>query len=312
MFNGSTNLFLYSLDRKPISNLIESSWKDNSNMRKVIVAKNIKNSNLTTDINSNCITNPPPNSNKKNFCSKPNNNFKAQPIKHYRKQYITSTPTTNNSFIGSLDKPGNNIFTSLSQDKLENNNFNSLCEQYLISNTKNNCLDVFDSINSYKYRGSSIIKPATTVLDPLYCSSHKELLYKKCKTFNQNLPSNNDIDISNGTTTSNKCLLDQFNCRTTFNPSNKRYQVQGPISSSSRIAALRYDAGSKQVNGKAVRQCLLRKTDYNNPNFCPTNLTLEECINQKEKNNLKHPLCTSCNGNNKRLFRGGMKIRLLS
>lgn len=306
MFNGSTNLFLYSLDRKPISNLLQNSWKDDSNMRNVIVAKNVKNSNLTVDINSNCITND---SNKKNLCSKPNNNFKAQPIKHYRKQYITSTSTTNNSIIGSLDKPGNNIFTSLSQKQLQDISFNSLCQQYFIYNGPNNCLDI--STNCYKYKGSSIIKSATTVLDSSYCSSHKELLYKKCKTFNQNLPSNNDIDISNGTNTSDKCNTDKFKCRTTFNPSNKRYQVQGPISSSSRIAALRYDAGSKQVNGKAVRQCLLRKTDYNNPNFCPTNLTLEECINQKEKNNLKHPLCISCNGN-KRQFRGGMKPRILS
>jgi len=308
LFNGSTNLFLYSLDRKPIL-LEEKRWKDNSNMKSVIVAKNIKNSNTTTDINSNCITNPPPGS-KKNFCSEPNNNFKAQPIKHYRKQYFTSTPTTNNSFIGSLDKPGNNIFTSLSEDQLLDSSLNSLCKQYLIYNTRNNCLDI--STNCYKYKGTSIIKSATTVLDSSYCSSHKELLYKKCKTFNQNLPLNNDIDISNGTTTSNKCLLDQFNCRTTFNPSNKRYQVQGPISSSSRTAALRYDAGLKKVNGKSVRQCLVRKTDYNNPNFCPTNLTLEECKNQKEKNNLKHQLCISCNDNNKRQFKGGMKIRLLS
>jgi hypothetical protein len=310
MFNGSTNLFLYSLDKKPISNLLQSSWKDDSNMRKVIVAKNVKNSNLTTDINANCITNPIEGT-KKNFCSKANNNFKAQPINHYRKQYISSTSTTNNSFIGSLDKPGNNIFTLLSKDQLQDNSFNSICQQYLINNTNNNCLDLFKDLNAYKYRGSSIIKTATTVLDPSYCSSHKELLYKKCKTFNQNLPLNNDIDISNGTTLSSKCLSDQFNCRTTFNPSNKRYQVQGPISSSSRIAALRYDAGSKQVNGKAVRQCLLRKTDYNNPNFCPTNLTLEECKNQKEKNNLNHPLCITCNGN-KRQFRGGMKPRILS
>ena len=290
MFNGSTNLFLNSLSRNPNYNLEDKSWKDDSNMKTIIVSKNVKNSVPSVDINANCYVN---NTEISNPCSKPRNNFKAQPIKHYRKQYTSSTFARNNS-VNIMDKPSDNIVTNLNQDLLKENNFNSFLTQYLVNN-RNKCCDIND-----KYKSNSLIKSATTVLDSSYCSTNKQLLYKRCKTFNQNLPLNNN---------KTKCSLDQFNCNTTFNPSNKRYQVQGPITSSARIAALKYDAGSKQVNEKPVRQCLIRKTDYNNLNYCPENLSLKECDIEKRKQ--YNPLCFNCNTDKKR-FKGGAKIRILS
>ena len=304
IFRGSTNSFLYSLDKNSNYTFKSKSWKDDTNMKPVIISKNVKNSQLDVDINENCIIN---NKEEVYTCNKPNNNFKAQPIKHYRKQYTSSVSARGNS-VNIMDKPGNNIITNLNIDLLESKNIKSILTQYLTYNEGNKCCDTFQDINSYKYKFSSIIKTATTVLDSNYCSSNKELLYKRCKTFNQNLPSNNDIDISNGTTTTKKCLSDQFNCRTTFNPSNKRYQVQGPITSSARIAALKYDAGTKIINDKPVRQCLIRKMDYNNPNYCPKDLTYEECNIEKKKH--YNPICKDCNS--KKKFKSGMKIKIMN
>ena len=53
------------------------------------------------------------------------------------------------------------------------------------------------------------------------------VLYKNCKTFNQNLPIHvNNEDVSNGTMKHcNNNILDTTGCKVTFNPSNKKYQV---------------------------------------------------------------------------------------
>ena len=65
--------------------------------------------------------------------------------------------------------------------------------------------------------------------------------------------------------TSSTCNNDTNKCLTTFNPSNQKYQVQGPVTSSTRIAALKYGC-NKWINDKNVKNnvCLNSKTDYNN------------------------------------------------
>ena len=185
------------------------------------MSKNIKNDLPTTDINK-CNYNAA--TQKGNKCK-----FLPNPIKHYRKQYTNSdninTGYSRYSYIETLNKPGGSITTTnININDLSCNELNQIAYNYIL-NLKNihcisNCL---------------LIKPATTVIDNSYCVSNKELLQKKCKTYNQNLPStncNNDEICNN---------MDNIICRgPIFSPSNKKYQVQGAISSSSRTASLKY------------------------------------------------------------------------
>ena len=226
----------------PTSNQQYVSWKDNSmnNPKKVIIEKNIKN-NIPT--------------NEKNYIRWPDNctsrekyKFNKNPIKGYRKQLTVldknETTFSNQSLIGSLDKPNNYNVTNLNTcDDLSKNLF---LHSYF--------LNLDNNINSINCNNKClIIKSANTILNNNYSSSNKEYLNRKCKTFLQNLPKN---DITN-----QYCSADNNNnnCNIVFNPSNKKYQTQGPISSSARIAGLKYTAC---VNNKTCYS-YIQKSDNN-------------------------------------------------
>ena len=261
------------------------SWKTASNNIVTIVPKNIKNeipnnTNITKQWNDDCPV--------KKY------KFHANPIRHYRKQYLNidskENTFSNLSLIGSMDKPGNNIVTqNLIQNQSNSNsycddpknNINSSSLTYIQNNTDCNTLnsDKFYDPNLNKVICSSlhpsalVIKTANTNLSRHYSSSHKELLYKHGKTFNQNLPLSTTANGGNGVHCNNNV------CIITYNPSNKKYQTQGPITSSTRIASLKYDS----------ENCCAIKSSNNK---CPPNMSLNEC-NELTKI-LKSPLCYGC------------------
>jgi len=201
------------------------SWKNNSNNKSIVIPKNIKNDipDTVKDCNNNC-------------------GFIANPIKHYRKQYTNLNTSvngfSNQSYIGSLDKPGGTNITSV-----ECNNKYQKGYDYILNLNDVTCKD-----NCF------IIKSSTTIIDNNYCVSNKELLRKKCKTFNQNLP----LTSFNTNLTSYPDCSVINNCTPVFEPSNKKYKVQGSISSSARTAAIKYCA--QDVDS---RRCYLPTTDYN-------------------------------------------------
>jgi hypothetical protein len=249
------------------------SWKAASNNNVTIVPKNIKNE---IPDNNNIIA---PWSEE---CPVKKYKFNANPIRHYRKQYVNNSSKeatfSNLSFIGSMDKPGNNIVTQ----NFKNNETNSGILTYIQDNvdcatlTSDKSYD--PSLNkvvcSSLHASALVIKSATTNLSNDYSSSYRELLYKKNKTFNQNLPLNTSVNNGTGINCNNNTT-----CAITFNPSNKKYQTQGPISSSARIASLKYDC----VDCVAIKS---------NINKCPPNMPLDEC-NELTKI-LKSPLCYGC------------------
>lgn len=183
------------------------SWKDLSNSKTIVVSKSVQNS-LPTNI-KNATTN----------CG-----FIANPIKHPRKQYVNLNGTTSGfsrqSYIGSLDKPGSENITSVDCATLHQSGNRYLIDMSEPPTCETKCF---------------VKKPATTVINSEYSHSHKALLYKRCKTLNQNTlttPYTNQLIA--------ECGLGSNNCRPVFVPSNTRYRVQGPLSSSARTAALRY------------------------------------------------------------------------
>lgn len=229
------------------------SWKTNTHT--IIVQKNIKNTNNTNI--QNC---------KAGSCKLNQSKFNARPLKHYRKEYsnINSiNSNSNHSFINVFDKPGNYIVTSNNDNCVScgSNAANNAVINIINNNT--NCINsnkIYDSSkNKVICTGFNpknlVIKTANTILDKDYCTTNSEFLKKRCKTYLKNLPLNTDISLNNGTMET--CTSD--NCKRTFNPSNKRYNNQGSISSSARTAALKYC--NQDVNS---RRCYLQKTDYNN------------------------------------------------
>ena len=212
-----------------------SSWKDEANNKTIAVSKFIQNSlpdNIKTATN-NC-------------------GFIANPIKHHRKQYISfdanTTGFSSQSYIGSLDKPGSENFTTVDCDTLQ-----QIAHKYIID-----MRDMRDSSSCYltsSTKKCGVIKPATTVINSEYSQSHRALLHKRCKTIGQNLPLTKknttfSVEKTEECKTLNKCMP-------VFAPSNTKYQVQGPLSSSARISAIKYCA--QDLDG---HRCKLPTTNF--------------------------------------------------
>jgi len=237
------------------------SWKNNTNNKTVVVSKTVKN-DLPTNVKD-CTNN----------CG-----FVANPIKHPRKQYVNlNTNTTgfsNQSYIGGLDKPGGTSITSVDCNDLYQKGY-----EYVLNLNNITCSNISNNSNS----GNCFIKKsASTVIDSSYCMSSKELLWKKCKTFNQNLP----LTTFNTNLSSYPDCSVINNCTPRFYPSNTKYQVQGPVSSSARTAAIKYCAQDVDA-----RRCYLPTTDYNRFGTTAHNKT----NNGETFNNLKTmPGCVTC------------------
>ena len=279
------------------------SWKDSTDIKNIFIAKNVLNNDFKNSSNftpwNNCE-------------SKTKYKFNANPLKHYRKQYTLNSnySFSNNSYIGILDKPGSYIVS----DKTCNSSNNTNMNVHIIG-LKDECTPqisdkIYDSslnrtICIASNPQSLVIKRANTKLDNNYCSSQKEYIYKKCKSFEQNLPSNNNITINNGTFTN----CDSDGCKTTFNPSNRRYQVQGPVTSSSRIASLKYGCNNWIDNKRTSNTKCQINNDYNNPNLCPSNLTITECEEYKKNNKiLSTPQCIGCPNDSQTIRRKRINI----
>jgi hypothetical protein len=178
--------------------------------------------------------------------------FNANPIRHYRKQYVNTnsnktTTFSNLSLIGNLDKPGANIVTNVNSPNNDSTNCNlsiyTYLDKYVGCQTLNGDKFYDPSLNKMicvSFNPSAlVIKTASTNLSHSYASSHKEYLYNKNKTFNQNLPLiTNETDIITNGESRIECN-GEIVCRT-FNPSNKKFQCQGPVTSSARISSLKY------------------------------------------------------------------------
>ena len=209
------------------------TWKKSDNNKTLTVSKFIKNDlpGTVKDCTNNC-------------------QFVANPIKHYRKQYVNLSTTnqtgfSNHSLIGTLDIPGFNNITSLTCSDLS---LNQLGYEYILDVKDVTCRDKCFVIK----RASTVIDTSMNINSIGYSQTHNEYLWKKCKTFKQNLPL---VSAQNNMT---DCSKTNNRCNAQFSPSNKKYQTQGPVTSSARIAALRYCADES-----VSKRCTLPTTDYN-------------------------------------------------
>lgn len=246
------------------------SWKNITNNKIIVNPKFIKNTKTESS-----------------FTIKPNNNkcvlyksqFNAKPIKHYRRQYnLTKNinlTKSNMSVVGTLDNPTNSVL-------LENTD-TCVNKQYEYIFTNKTC-------DTDLCKANLVIKPASTIIDNNYSTTTKEYLYKKCKTYQQNL-----YNFSNNPCTKNK------DCSNVVKYNNKKYMVNGPVSSSARISSIKHNIC---INGNIV--CNKAEKIYNDK-FIEMKLKKDIDIDNKCNNVLfkENNICTT------KPFKSGKKIRIL-
>ena len=99
--------------------------------------------------------------------------FKANPIKHWRKQLNSQYQSKSKPTIDDLETPSNCIITDETTNILYNK---------VISTTK--CDGIY--VEGTCKGGTNNIRRTSTILKPNYFSSTKQYLQKRCKTFDQN------------------------------------------------------------------------------------------------------------------------------
>lgn len=100
--------------------------------------------------------------------------FKANPIKHWRKQLYSKYQSKSKITIKAIETPSNCVIS-------ESDNSNMINEQ-IVSTTK--CDGIV--VNGDCRGGTNNIRRTSTIHGPNYFSSTKQYLQRRCKTFEQN------------------------------------------------------------------------------------------------------------------------------
>lgn len=184
------------------------------------------------------------NTNNLTLCQGKSTYVNANPINNNRLSLSnTNNKPSNRSYIGIYDKPGGyQIITT-----------NDCCDNIIYIHTPN----LVNNHNSINNCNCNKIKRYTTVsLDNSYnykkILSNREYLINKNKTYNQNLPMSNKINLDtlyNTSTYLDKCI-ENNNSNIIFQPSNKQFQIQGSVTSSTKILNAKYNTLNKYENNK--------------------------------------------------------------
>jgi len=183
---------------------------------------------------------------------------KHRPLKIYRKQYNPINSKSNISYIGVFDKPGLSTY-KLNEDICDlSNNLNLFNNNIINSNQENLCYKTVDKndptniiMQSCNYN-NKIIKSASTIINSNYSYNTNQYLYKRNKSYIQNLNTNIKSGICCDKTLTYKSggIIKNENTNPNNNNStNLNNQVSN--SSSSRIERLKYDTNQKyksQIN----------------------------------------------------------------
>lgn len=188
------------------------------------------------------------------------NDFRARPIKHWRKQLMSDDRAIfSKSVMHYFDTPGNTINKSVT---LYNNcqddcgiNFNL----YIPAISSNSHPQYNDPTpNDYDISNNTcracnpeahVIKSASTILKKTYYTDSKSYLQSRCRTYDQKLPVSSNKDQKNpiyyGDCYNGLC---RNKIETIYKPNNSEFSQQGAASSSSRIAKLKQDIINKNGN----------------------------------------------------------------
>ena len=183
--------------------------------------------------------------------------FKANPIKHWRKQLLPyyKTKSSKQISIQQLDAPGTVVSITNDNVDCENRNISILKENITILNQCNGTkVYLEDSMNKMKCVGgtNNVRRSGNTNINKNYYRNYNSYLKAKCRTYEENAR----IGIKNddGTYRSTKCSdtisSDGSICNKPiiYKPSNLIFGMQGAASSSENILRKKNDAINKNNN----------------------------------------------------------------
>ena len=181
---------------------------------------------------------------------------KARPLKLYRKQYAANG--VGKVSVDQLNLPGGYIYnTTANCADCSGNTFTSEnASQYDVSQCAYNgdanraCTDIVVAVNKTR----TLTANGT---DISYSYNNSQYLKRKCMTYEQNITHVpiKGVDYKTNPNGEKEQSFDMTNCynnkckTTTFNPSNRSFQVQGAVSSGGRISKLKYDTVQKAAKG---------------------------------------------------------------
>lgn len=171
-----------------------------------------------------------------NFIPENRTNFKANPIKHWRKQ-LKPTYKTNSKQISiqSIDAPTTKNYVKSISNTDCSNNIQLLQENISILNGCNGIQTNTLNGNQSCIGGSNhITRSANTNLKRNYHVSHSKYLQSKCKTYERNLVLGEKINdyTYKSTDCTQKCYDNSEYKPIIYKPSNIRFRTQGAVSAS--------------------------------------------------------------------------------
>ena len=167
---------------------------------------------------------------------------KPNPIKQWRKQLQPSIGTVVQSHptIQDLD---HSIKTQIE----------SVCKSYNDIYYINECNGIVNELSDAKCTtGTAYVRrSASTIINKDFCWNNKQYLQRRCKTFDQNQTLGENVEEFVNEYYSASCTKDPLGnlCKPViYKPNNKPFKQQGGVSSSSRIAKLKYDTIVSSTN----------------------------------------------------------------
>jgi hypothetical protein len=169
---------------------------------------------------------------------------KPNPIKHWRKQLAPSVSQNVIQSHPTLQTLDNSVKTDITTSESD------LCKSYIdILNINSGCIGVSGS-NPCVTGSFKINRSANTIINKDFCWNSKQYLQSRCKTYEQN----QTLGQKTGTEyeyfgASCNSKSDGTVCKPIIHkPNNSQFKQQGGVSSSSRIAKLKYETIKNSTN----------------------------------------------------------------
>ena len=172
---------------------------------------------------------------------------KPNPIKQWRKQlapYVNNYTVQSHPTIQDIDDAVKVQNPTLLNSIVQN----SISKGVIDILHTNKCSGIPNS-NPCVTGSNAIRRSANTIINKTFCWNSKQYLQSSCKTYDQNQQIGRNISGNKYLSGScvNKCNLDN-NVGVIYKPNNKPFQQQGGVTSSSRIAKLKYDTIRNSTN----------------------------------------------------------------
>lgn len=174
---------------------------------------------------------------------------KPNPIKHWRKQLMPHYESNSTKItISDVENPGVSVTTDLEQ-------CNVFYDQLL---STNKCIGV-NTENGCVGGSHNIRRSGSTLYGPNYCSSTKQYLQKRCKTYEQNMMVGQVIDKSKNLYKSTVCNTDDSKTKcVVYKKNNNTFNTIDSVVASNYVSKRKNDAISRvpyNPNKKLEQEC---------------------------------------------------------